>query len=218
MHIDISVLFSGHGFGINTNWVETNIFNLAIVLLIVIIYVGNALIKTIQDRKNTILHYISIVEGRLIKAEQKASLARDQLVLAQNTANALNRQLGASVEREKESGIDQANDEIRRSEQSKDDTVNFQKQTTVRRLTVELIQLACKKARAKLSEKAKTREFRNIVMDEQIEKYKTATKKKIAASEGLHMRKAKVNAATKTQIAVTLYMSKVKGKQAKNKK
>jgi len=179
--IDISFLFSGHGFGINTNFVETNIFNLLIVLIIVIVYVGNALVKTIQDRRNTILNYISIVDGRLIKAEQKASLARDELVLAQNMANALHRQLGDVVQREKKSGIDQANDEIRRSEQSKEDTVNFQKQTTVRRFTIQIIQLACEKARTKLREKAKIREFRNIVMNDQIEKYKIATKKKIAA-------------------------------------
>lgn len=137
--------------------------------------------KTIQDRRNTILNYISIVEGRLIKAQQKASLAEDELILAENMVKALQRRSGGDVQRENNSGIQQANDEIRRSEQSKEDSVDFIEQQVVREFTVKIVKLACEKARTKLREKAKIREFRNMVMNDQIEKYKIATKKKMAA-------------------------------------
>jgi len=52
MHfMDISSLFSGNGFGINTNILETNIINLAVVIAIVISFVGDALRELLETRR-----------------------------------------------------------------------------------------------------------------------------------------------------------------------
>ena len=45
---EISFIFSGHGFGINTNILETNVINLAVVIAVVISFVGDAVRELLE--------------------------------------------------------------------------------------------------------------------------------------------------------------------------
>ena len=55
MLFSTSLMLAGH-FGFNTNLLETNVLNLAVVLAIVITYVGDALRGLLANRKQTILN------------------------------------------------------------------------------------------------------------------------------------------------------------------
>jgi PII-like signaling protein len=53
---EISLIFSGHGFGFNTNILETNVINLAVVIAVVVSVVGDAvrIIKRIEKNINNL--------------------------------------------------------------------------------------------------------------------------------------------------------------------
>ena len=52
MLFSTSLFLAGH-FGFNTNLLETNVLNLAVVLAIVLTYVGDALRGLLENRKQT---------------------------------------------------------------------------------------------------------------------------------------------------------------------
>jgi F-type H+-transporting ATPase subunit b len=52
----IGLIFSGHGFGFNTNILETNVINLAVVIAVVVSVVGDAVRELLKNRKETIIN------------------------------------------------------------------------------------------------------------------------------------------------------------------
>ena len=75
MLFSTSLLLAGH-FGFNTNLLETNVLNLAVVLAIVLTYVGDAIRGLLENRKQTIL-------TNFREADQRATEAQDRLRQAQ---------------------------------------------------------------------------------------------------------------------------------------
>ena len=49
--IELNCMFFGHGFGINTNILETNVINLAVVIAVVVTFVGDAVRELLENRK-----------------------------------------------------------------------------------------------------------------------------------------------------------------------
>jgi hypothetical protein len=71
MLFSTSLIFAEH-FGFNTNLLETNVLNLAVVLAVVVTYVGDALRGLLANRKQNILNNFQ-------EAEQRASEAQERL-------------------------------------------------------------------------------------------------------------------------------------------
>jgi F-type H+-transporting ATPase subunit b len=92
---------SESGFGINTNILETNIINLAVVIGIVVSFVGNNLTALLEDRKKTILANLEEANERAMEAEQKLSTAKVQLDNAKKKAEEI-----------RQEGITRANSEM----------------------------------------------------------------------------------------------------------
>jgi F-type H+-transporting ATPase subunit b len=74
------------GFGINLNFFETNIFNLAILLGIIIYYAPKTLGKTLGDRRTKIAEAIEEAETR--QSQSAKILAEEEKKLAQAKAEA----------------------------------------------------------------------------------------------------------------------------------
>ena len=68
--IEISLIFSGHGFGINTNILETNVINLAVVIAVVVSFVGDAVRELLDNRKKTILQNICAADARAQEVQE----------------------------------------------------------------------------------------------------------------------------------------------------
>lgn len=91
----------GHeGFGINTNVFETNIINLAVVVGVVVSFVGNNLGSLLADRKKTILMNLEEANKRAIEAQEKLSIAKSGLEIAKKKAQEIREEglLRASIE------------------------------------------------------------------------------------------------------------------------
>jgi len=119
----MSIFSLGHGFGINTNILETNIINLAAVIGIVISFVGNNLTALLEDRKKVILKNLQEANQRALEAQEKMNQARAQLEIAKKKAQEI-----------REEGVLRATQEINnvtREHQEKLLQLNNQKQETV---------------------------------------------------------------------------------------
>ena len=106
MHI--SSLFSGHGFGINTNILETNVINLAVVIAVVISFVGDALRELLDNRKQKIFDNIALADARAQEMEQRILDAKTQLENAKERAIYIREQGILAAEQEKTACISQA--------------------------------------------------------------------------------------------------------------
>lgn len=74
------------GFGLNLDFLETNLFNLAILLGIVIYYAPKTLGKILSDRRSKIAEAIEEAEGRQKAAAAKLSEEQQKLTQAQAEA------------------------------------------------------------------------------------------------------------------------------------
>jgi F-type H+-transporting ATPase subunit b len=82
------LIFSGHGFGFNTNILETNVINLAVVIAVVVSVVGDAVRELLKNRKETIINNLREADNRANEALEKRDLAA-QLQEAQKRAKKL---------------------------------------------------------------------------------------------------------------------------------
>ena len=84
-----STFVLGHGFGLNTDIFETNVINLAIVLLVVISVGGNALRETLRGRKQTLLDNLSVAAQREEEAKKNLAEAKRKLAKAEEKCTEL---------------------------------------------------------------------------------------------------------------------------------
>jgi hypothetical protein len=58
----IGLIFSGHGFGFNTNILETNVINLAVVIAVVVSVVGDAVRELLKiEKKQLLIIYVKLI-------------------------------------------------------------------------------------------------------------------------------------------------------------
>lgn len=77
--LNISTLINSEGFGVNTDILETNVINIAILVVILVQFVGGALATSLATRKQTILASVNDAEKRLVEATNRVSEANIQL-------------------------------------------------------------------------------------------------------------------------------------------
>jgi F-type H+-transporting ATPase subunit b len=141
----------GHGFGFNTNILETNIINLAVVIAVVITFVGDALRSLLENRKQTVLNNLREADLRASEAQEKLNQAQAQLELAKKKATEIREQSITTAEQEKQQTIRQAEKDVSRLEELKDETINLQQQKALSQISQQVVSLALTKVREKLT-------------------------------------------------------------------
>ena len=102
MFFSTSLMFAGH-FGFNTNIIRNQCVNLAVVLAVVVTYVGDALRGLLENRKQTILNNFREADQRASEAQERLNKARLQLEQAQTKAKQIREQALVTIEQEKKS-------------------------------------------------------------------------------------------------------------------
>jgi len=169
--MEIRSLFSGHGFGINTNILETNVINLAVVIAIVITFVGDAFRELLENRKKTVLDNLSLADARAQEMEDKINQAKKQLQNAQHRANEIQKQGILAAEQEKKLCIAQAKDEANRLKQLKEDRLRFQQQKAIQQISQQIVALSVNQAQQSLEKRMKSRTFQPWVNKGKIAQY-----------------------------------------------
>ena len=174
--IEINWIFFGHGFGINTNILETNVINLAVVIAIVITFVGDALRELLENRKKKILQNICAADARAQEIEDKMNNAIAQLENAKTKANEIREQGLIAAQREKTLCIEQAEEETTRLKQTKQLAIKLQQQKAIQQISQQIVLLSLKQVRDQLKLKMKSKTFHPWVNKIKINKY-TSIKK-----------------------------------------
>jgi F-type H+-transporting ATPase subunit b len=152
MLFSTSLMFAGH-FGFNTNILETNVLNLAVVLAIVITYVGDALRGLLANRKQTILNNFREADQRASEAQDRLNQARLQLEKAKKKADEISQQAVFTVDQEKKQLLSQTQEDIKRLSILQQETLKFEQQKAQNELAQKLVRLALHQVREKLNQR-----------------------------------------------------------------
>lgn len=144
---------SEHGFGFNSNILETNIINLSVVIAVVVSFGGDALRSLLANRKQTILNNLREADQRASEAQEKLTKARIQLELAQKKAFEIKQQGVVAAEQEKKLSIQQTEQDAKRLEEIKEETLRLQQQKAINQVSLQVISLALNKVREKLTKR-----------------------------------------------------------------
>nr|YP_009974104.1 ATP synthase CF0 subunit I [Marattia laxa]QNH94018.1 ATP synthase CF0 subunit I [Marattia laxa] len=152
IHLNILYWPPAGGFGLNTNILEINIINLAVVLG-VLIYLGKGvcagcilLNNLLENRKQTILSTIRDAEERYEEATEKLNQARTRLQQAKVKADEIRVNGLTQMEREKQDLINAADEDSRRLEDSKNSTIRFEEQRAIEQVRQQVSRLALERA------------------------------------------------------------------------
>jgi len=141
----------GHGFGINTDIFETNIINLAVVIAIVVSFVGNNLTAVLDDRKKTILNNLQEATQRALEAEEKLNQARTQLELAKKKAQEIRAEGVSRATQEINTVVNQHEIRLSKLQEFKQETLSFYQQKAFKEAYLYVISRIMTRVREKLN-------------------------------------------------------------------
>lgn len=118
----------GHGFGINTDIFETNILNLAVVIGVVVTFVGGNLTAILDERKNTIVNNLQEATQRALEAEEKLNQARTQLETAKAKAEEIRKEGVSRATQEINTVVSQHEIRLAKLDEFKGETLSFYQQ------------------------------------------------------------------------------------------
>ena len=143
----------GEGFGFNGNILETNIINLAVVIGVVVTFVGDALRSLRDNRKQLIVNSLQQAEQRAKEAQARLEEARTQLALTQKKAISIREQGKTNAEQETRNYQNQTQEDTARFYELKDETLRLQQQKAVAQVSQKVIGFALAKVREKLTQR-----------------------------------------------------------------
>nr|YP_010045009.1 ATP synthase CF0 subunit I [Blidingia minima]AWX53122.1 AtpF [Blidingia minima]QPF96274.1 ATP synthase CF0 subunit I [Blidingia minima]QUX32852.1 ATP synthase subunit b [Blidingia minima] len=174
--VGTSTLFSGHGFGINTDIFETNVINLAVVITVVITVVGDALKDFLETRKAKIIDNISASDKRVAEIELKLEEAQNKLAKAKEKAIEIEQQGAVAAKEEQALCIQQAEDEAKNLKQRKESSIELQQKKAIQEISKQIISLSLKQAREKATKNSSLKRFQIWVNRARFVHYRTVDK------------------------------------------
>jgi len=134
------------GLGFNTNLLDTNLINLAVVIGVLVYFGKGVLTNILNNRKETILSTIRDAEERFQEATEKLNQARARLEQAKQKAEEIRTNSVLQIEREKEELIKAADEDSKRLEDSKNMTIRFEEQKAIVEVRQQVSRLAVERA------------------------------------------------------------------------
>nr|YP_009106562.1 CF0 subunit I of ATP synthase [Botryococcus braunii]AIT95309.1 CF0 subunit I of ATP synthase [Botryococcus braunii] len=140
------------GIGFNGNILETNIINLAVVVGIVVSFGGDALRSLLESRRQAILSTLQQAEQKAKDAQDRLAEAKAQLEMSQKKAKEIREQGKISAERERSLLSKQAQEDITRLQESKQESIQLQQQKAVAQISQKVIALALEEVHTRLDQ------------------------------------------------------------------
>lgn len=133
-----------NSFGLNTNIFETNILNLAVVIGIVVTFVGDAFRSLLDQRRRTILSAIQDAENTATETQRRLKDAKDAVAAARDRAQGIRIQALKTIERENLNRKQQLEKDLQRIREANRQSIQLEYQRAASRLkqTVAKIALA----------------------------------------------------------------------------
>jgi len=139
-----------HGFGFNTNLLETNVLNLRVVVRIVVKVVGDALRELLDQRRQTILSTLQEADKKKYILQQQLDIAKEAVKIARITAEDIRSQSIQTIDQENYAIEEKLKKDLEILQQSSDQAIKLERQRAMQSITQQVISLALKTAENKL--------------------------------------------------------------------
>jgi len=136
----------GEGFGVNTNILETNILNLAVVIGVVISLGKDVLSSILETRREKILSSLRTADERFKAAQEELSAAKAELASAKEKVGEIQNEGRKTIETITAEGTKRCDAAVQRFSTLKDETLRFEEEKAVREVRQRLISFAFEKA------------------------------------------------------------------------
>lgn len=148
--LEIAEAESHGGFGINTNILETNLINLAI-LVGILVYFGNKVLTGILgERQARIAAEIKEAEGKQQEAEKALAVAQKQLAEAEAEAERIKQAGLESAKTTRESILQKAEQDVERMKQAAVQDLNADRDKAIAELKERVAALAMQRVESQL--------------------------------------------------------------------
>lgn len=135
--------------GIQTNIFETNIINLAVVIAVVIFFVGDAVKALLAKRQESIFSNLQQAQDRAKEIEQSYLNAKNKFKNASNEAIEIGIQNKESIQQQEKQYQIQLTQSLQRLKEFQKSTIYYQQQKIQKQLKQNVIDFAIKKVNKK---------------------------------------------------------------------
>jgi F-type H+-transporting ATPase subunit b len=157
MIINISDFPLGDGFGINTNLLETNVLNLAVVIGVLVVFGGDVLTSILKNRQELIVKSLNDAEERFQEA------AKAQLEVAKTKAEEIRAQGLVTAKQGSENLLARAEEDIKRLEDTKKTSLRFEEEKAIEEVCSRVRELALKSALQKVKKRLDANLQRRVI-------------------------------------------------------
>jgi len=153
----------GEGFGINTNLLETNVLNLAVVIGVLVVFGGDVLTSILNNRKELIVKSLNDAEEMFQEATAKLANAKAQLEIAKTKAEEIRAQGLVSSKLATANLLERAEEDIKRLEEAKQLSLRFEEEKAVEEVCERVRELALESALQKVKKRLDTNLQRRVI-------------------------------------------------------
>ncbi len=138
------------GFGLNTNILQTNLINLAIIISVLVIFGRKVLGSTLKERRIRIETAIKSAEQRLKEAQGALADQQRKLAQAQAEAEKIKQVAAENANKAREAILAQAGTDIERMKETAVADLNSEREKAIAQLRQRVIAMALQKVESEL--------------------------------------------------------------------
>ena len=138
LFVSMHVFFLSEGFGINTNILETNILNLSVVIVVLVVFGGDVISSILTRRRERIVQSVQSAEEKYKEAQAALQKANMRLDEAKQKALTIRSQGDSTVQQVIDVVTRVASEELVRLEEVKNSTFALAEQKVTKQLQQEL--------------------------------------------------------------------------------
>lgn len=134
------------GFGINTDLIETNVLNLAVVIGVLVYFGKDIVSDTLKTRKEAILKSLQDADNKFQEATDKLNEAKKQFEFAKVKAEEIRAQGLVTADKSSKKLLARVEDDIKRLEEAKVATLRFEEEKAITEVCEKVSRLALEQA------------------------------------------------------------------------
>ena len=140
------------GFGFNFDIIETNLINLGIVFVLLIVYGGKVVGNILSERRAKIEAEIKSADARAKESKDALAVAQKNLKEAQDNAVKIRSEAEANAEKAKEAVLAKGQKEVERLKASADADLNSEQERAIAQLRSRAVEMALEKVESRMGE------------------------------------------------------------------
>ncbi|MGF1590538.1 MAG: F0F1 ATP synthase subunit B [Pleurocapsa sp.] len=140
------------GFGFNFDIIETNLINLGIVFVLLIVYGGKVVGNILSERRAKIEAEIKSAEARAKESKDALAVAQKNLKEAQENAVKIRSEAEANAEKAKEAVLIKGQKEVERLKATADADLNSEQKRAIAQLRSKVVEMALGRVESRMGE------------------------------------------------------------------